>query len=218
MDARLNWETVQFNSACNALKKKLGDTVTFQRIIEYEVAKIIQATMERTKTATDITIFKTAKIPWRTWDLGHGLKKYYLLNRYSDAMWEEMQHLLLESLMRKLATRGLSRRAWLELGIRVNPTMTADTQVRRAVSPKGHTGAENVTVSRSAQDAKFTLMVQNRSPLIRWSNGDRAFFSAVRGRRIHMEKALAHGCFSDMAKMAKSFKGLVVTVPPAPGP
>ena len=215
IDLKLRVEIDKANAAFKEMQAKLSGSVTSQRVIEYEVVKILQATLARTKTATSATITTTAKKPWRTWDLGHGTRHYYLKNRYPDALWVEMTKRIADGFDRRLATVGLSRRAWWELGIRVQSGMTAPPEVRRAVSPRGHTGRENVAVARAGSPDKFTLAIENASPLIRWSNSSQAFYSAVRGRRRYFEQNLAHGVFNDMAQVAKKYPGMIVTVPPA---
>lgn len=214
-DAGLTWELTNFNNAMREMERKLAGATTLQRIIDFEVGKILEATLKRVTTATETSVLATESIPWRTWDLGRGKKQYYLLNHYPDPLWSEMEHRLDSSLKRKLAARGLSKRAWYELGLRIQQPITAPAQVARAVSGGGHTGAENVTANRATNAKGYELRIENRSPLIRYSGGSQAFFAAVVGRRKYFERNVALGVFNDLREVAKRYPGLEVTLPSA---
>lgn len=214
-DVGLTWEVTSFNAAMREMERKLEGAATLRRIIDFEVGKILQATLSRTKTATDVSVLTTESIPWRTWDLGRGKKQYYLLNHYPNSIWAEMERRLEESLRRKLAARGLSKRAWLELGIKIQQPIEAPAQVTRAVSPGGHTGEDSVKATRGQNGKGYEITIENDSPLIRYSGGAQAFFAAVVGRRKYFERNVALGVFDDLKKVAARYPGLEVSTPAA---
>lgn len=216
IDIKVRIEADKFNAAMRAMRKRLHDAVSLQQIIEYEVVKILEVTIRRTKMATRETIMATLSKPWRQYDLGNGLKKYYLLNHYPNELWAEITRRIEGSMERRIRAIGLARRSWLELGLRIAPAVRAPMQVRRAVSPRGHTGKENISVLQQKGGDKFGLTIENRSPLMAHAQGARALRSAILGRRRYFEQNLAHGVFDDLHKVAAKYPGLLVTVPAKP--
>ncbi len=207
MDLRLRLEIGKFNSALREMSARLSHTIAEERIVEYEVGKIIEATLAGTRAATVSGIRASAETA--EWTTYNG-KRYKLSNRYPNALWRGIAAKRKESLMRKIAARGLAKQSWLALANLIGVEIRAPGFVRSATAPT-HTNSENVNIRRDYGARRFGLGISNTSPLLRFSDGRRAFFSAVIGRRRFYETNLRRGVFGDLAKIAAKYPGLKMT-------
>lgn len=213
VDVRLTAKVDQFNLAMNQMQAKLARSgITMQQIIDFEVGRILEKALSGTKTATKASISASIekRPPWRTYDLGRGMKKYNLTNRYPDPLWAMIQARLAASLKAKLNARGYTKQSWWELAQILGVKIAAPGYVQSSTIP-GHNNLENVAYNRMGGEGKYTLYIENTSPLLRFADARQAFFSAVAGRVKYIEKNLALGVFKDLAQVAKRFPGLVVT-------
>lgn len=216
VDVRLNAKVGDFNLAMNQMQAKLRSSgITMQQIIDFEVGRILEKALSGTKAATKASISASIekRPPWRTYDLGRGQKKYKLTNHYPDPIWALIEARLAASLKAKLNARGYAKQTWWELAQVLGVKIAAPGYVQ-AASVAGHTNRENVGAERMNSDGKYTLYIENTSPLLRFTDAKQAFFSAVAGRVKYIQRNLALGVFNDLSQVAKRFPGLVVTVAP----
>lgn len=198
----------KFNAALSGLERALKGRVTREQIIDAESRKVIEATIKRTKTATRASIAKNAATrKWRTY---YG-KKYYLENRYPNRVWAQIQKKLADSLKIKYAAIGLARRAWYEIGIKIGP-INAPAQTKKAVAP-GFTPGSDTSVKKTSTEYGYGIIIENNSPLIRFSDSRQALFGALAGRAGFFKRNLAKGVFNDMANVLKRYPGFKVTPP-----
>lgn len=212
MDVRLNVKVDQFNAAMRGMQSALSRTVTMQQIIDFEVGRVLDATLKKMKAATKASIVLSIdrRGPWRTYDLGRGKKKYFLENRYPDPLWAKIQERLSASLSRKLAARGLAKQSVLALADAMGVKIQAPAYVQSAKTD-GHSTATNAIVKRSSGPGKYTLYIEDNYPLLQWADGQRAFFAALAGRIKYIQRNLQLGVFKDLEQVAKRFPGLIVT-------
>ncbi len=216
MDLKLEIKIDDFNAAMQDMQRRLGNSVPKRKIIDSEVAKILTKTLAGTSAATKASINNSIKkTDWTTfpaaWNGGGG-KRYKLTNRYPDALWARIQGQMALSLSRKIAAIGWARKSWYALGLLIGkaiPSKGAD-----AARVAGHVAEENVAAARDETAGDYVLTVQNNSPLMRWTNGRQAFFSAIAGRTGFYRQNVAHGVFDDLSQVAKKYPGIEVTVPP----
>jgi hypothetical protein len=217
IDPKLTVKIDAFNGAMRAMQQQLARSgATMQGVIDYEVAKIIEAALSRTDAATAASIRRSqdARGPWMTADLWRGKKKYFLENRYSDVVWGKIQQRLAETLRRKIAARGFAKQSWLNLALLLGFTIRAPGYVAKATVPNVN-NMQNVDVKRTTRSDSYELYIEDRSPLLQWANGRQAFFSAIAGREKFLRTNLAKGVFNDLAQVAKKYPGLVVTQGPS---
>lgn len=205
-DPRFRLETDKFNRAMREMQSRLGGKVSLEKLVDFEVSKVIEMALKSTDTATVASIRQS--VEEREYITISG-KKYKLSNWYPNPVWRSIQAHQKASLMRKLAARGLSKRQWLALAEQVGFTISAPGYVQAAETPK-HTPSENVDTKRKYSETGYGLAVTNKFPLNRWTGARAAFFSAVVGRRKYYEQNLARGVFGDLAKVAKKYPGLTV--------
>ena len=207
MDLRLQIQVNAFNGAMRDMAARLGDAKTQQRVIDYEVARIMEKALQGTKAATVAGIRKNhAEKQWTTFNQKH----YKLSWRFPNPLWKDISEMRKRVLQKKLAARGLSKRTWSELGISFGQHVKAPEYVYNAVS-HGHTGARNVGSIRQPSTKGYGLVITNSSPLLQFSDARRAFFSAVAGRRLFYERNVAMGVFNDLKQVAKKYPGMLVT-------
>lgn len=199
----------KFNAALSGLERALGNRVTREQIIDAETRKVIEATIKRTKTATRASIMRNenARPPFRTYNG----KKYYLINKYPNKLWAGIQKKLADSLKLKYAAIGLARRAWYEIGIKIGP-INAPAQVKKAVTP-GFTTGSDVAVKKTSTSYGYGIIIENNSPLIRYSDSRKALFGALAGRAAFFARNLAKGVFNDMNNVLKRYPGFRTTPP-----
>lgn len=211
-DFQLTVKIDSFNEAMAAMSEKLRGTATKEEIIRNEVQQILQKTLKGTATATKGSIYQSqASYPWRTYQLdGSGFKKkYYLLNRYPDAVWAQIQNRMAESLARKTLAAGWSRKSWYELGLFIERPIDGLGSENAVV--KGRDASADVSAHTESSDTNFVLFVSNASPLMNFTGGRQAFFGAIASRSNYFRQNLAHGVFNDLAQVASKYPGLHVS-------
>lgn len=209
-DPRFRLEVGKFNAAMRDMQARLKNQRTMQEVVDYEVSKIVETALARTDAATVNSIRDSQKT--RLWATV-GEKKYKLTNRYSNAVWKKIEQARKDSFLRKIAARGLAKKAWLNLARLIGFDISSPGYVRSAKRRGGGEAGEGSSVQRSVPDAAYGLTITQNSPLNPWASARQAFFSAVVGRRKFFEQNLARGVFRDMAAAAKKYPGLVVKGP-----
>ena len=191
MDPRLRVETARFNSAMAEIGRITNDPAWQKKVIDFEVGKILETTIQRTERATIASIKKSQKSrgDYVTYDIGRGKKKYNLNNRYPDAIWRALQMRMAETLAKKMNAREFARQAWLELANALGFTVKATNQTRMA-KVEGVSNRQNVRAEAGGTGGKYGIAMENNSPLIRFSEGRQAIFSAIVGRRKFFEATM----------------------------
>lgn len=207
MDPRFRVEVGNFNRAMREMQGRLRSTVTLEQVIDYEVAKIVEAALSKTKAATVSGIRQSAET--REWTTYQG-KKYKLANKYPKALHLAIAEKRKASLTRKLAARGLAKNAWLALARVIGFDISAPGFVAAARRPNGKGNEENVDAQRNYKESAYGLEISNNSPINRWADARQAFFAAVIGRRKFYEQNLKRGVFNDLGKVAAKYPGLTV--------
>lgn len=206
MDPRFRLEVGRFNSAMREMGAALGNSATMEQVIDFEVAKIVEMALKQTTAASVSSIRQSVED--REWTTLAG-KKYKLSHRYPNAVWRSIVAKRKDSLTRKLAARGLSKQAWLALARQIGFDIEAPGYVKVASTPK-HSNDQNVNTRRDYKTNGYGLTIQNKSPLIPWSEARQAFFGAVVGRRKFFDQNLKRGVFADLEKVARKYPGLIV--------
>ena len=77
-DLNLTVEVEAFNRCLRDMQKAIGDTSDMRKVIDFEVGKIVNKAITKTQRATIRSIRQSQenRPPWRTYDLGRGMKKY----------------------------------------------------------------------------------------------------------------------------------------------
>lgn len=192
-----------FNAALLELQRTLSGKVTKEKIINSEVGKVMEATIRRTKIATQEKIAKNLlNKSYRTYNG----KKYFLGNKYPNALWSAIQDKITQSLKIKLQAIGLARRAWYEIGIKVAGKVRSDRATKKAKSP-GFTPGSDTKVTKTSLGPIYYVKIENNSPLIRYSDSATALFGALAARANYFKRNLAKGVFDDMNNVLKRYPG-----------
>jgi len=138
-------------------------------------------------------------------------KVYKLTNRYPDRVWGKIKAKQAASLARKVAAIGWARKSWYALGILIGQPIAAKGSDRATVP--GRQATDNVSATGTESEGDYTLKIQNDSPLMRWTDGRRAFFAAVAGRTGFFKRNLAHGVFNDLKAVQAKYPGLRIDTP-----
>lgn len=206
MDRRLRVETENFNRAIAAIGRVTDDPEWQRKVIDHEVTKILETTIQRTVRATAASIKKsrTERPPWARIDIGQGEKKYYLLNRYPNKVWRAIQRRLDAIYRAKMNAREFARQAWYELAVALGFSVKATAQTKAANIP-GVSNKGNVRASRGGARGKYGIELENHSPLIQFSAGRQALFSAIVGRRKYFETTMRKSYMDRIKPLAERY-------------
>lgn len=209
MDPRLEIKIDDFNAAMIEMQRRLGNAVPKKRVIDFEVGRILDKALAGTDTATKASINDSIK---RTeWTTVEG-KKYRLTNRFPDRVWAKIKAQQAASLARKVAAIGWARKSWYALGLRIGQPINARGSENATV--QGRQALDNTAIKRDESDGDYTLKIENNSPLMRWTNGRRAFFAAVAGRVGFFRRNVANAVFDDLKAVERKYPGLQIMPPP----
>lgn len=211
-DLRLKVEVESFNRALRQMHQKLGETTDMRKIVDFEVGKIVNKAIIKTRKATIKSIKRSQeeRPPWRTYDLGKGMKKYNLTYHYPTTVWREIDRRLRESYFRKFKARELARRVWVEILNKLGQGIEASGQARTAES-KGFNAAGAAGVQRSSTSGKYGVEIENSYGKNRWVGSAQALFAAVAGRRKYFLTNVAKGVFNDLKAIAAKYPGIDVS-------
>ncbi len=211
-DTELEINVDAFNGALRDMSRRLSNTTTMQQVVDYEVGRIVNKAIRLTTKATKLSIKRSdaARPPWRTYDLGRGRKKYYLENRYPNAIWAKIQARLRESLALKYNARELARRVWAEIVKKLGQKLEATAQTQSARSGTFQ-AASAAGVERFRGTNSYGVEIENSYGKNRWVNASQALFAAIAGRRKQFEGNVARGVFDDLKKVEKQYPGLTIT-------
>lgn len=194
------------------MQRKLATSRTMEQVVDYEVGRIVNQAIRKTTRATIGSIKRSqeGRPPWRTYDLGAGRKKYFLENRYPNALWAKMQARLNQTLAMKFQARELARRVWVEILLKLNQRVEATGQAQIAKSGS-FVASSAAGVQKLKQPNIYGVEIENSYGKNRWVGASQALFAAIAGRRRFFETNVAKGVFSDLEKVAKKYPGMTVT-------
>jgi hypothetical protein len=219
-DKGLRIKTEEFTRCMRELRTRLGTIQrTLQQVIDPEVAKVLEKSLALTNKASEIKIRERVKnrqvfmidnkrIDMRWWPY---------LRRRDGAMMTMPADLQAQVevkrariLRHKIAAIGLTKNSWWllsrKLGIPINAP--AFVQTAKTNNPAGM--ENNVAITRSGNGNSYGVKVENYMPILRWTNGTQAFFSALAGRIGFFRMNVKKGVFNDIANVAKKYPGIMV--------
>lgn len=211
-DLSLDMQVDAFNACLRDMQRKLATTHTMEQVVDYEVGRIVNQAIRKTTRATIRSIRKSQseRPPWRTYDLGAGQKKYYLENRYPNALWAKIQARLEQSLAMKFQARELARRVWVEIIKKLGQRVEASGQAQAAKSGT-FVASSAAGVERIRSTGVYGVEIENSFGKNRWVGAAQALFAAIAGRRKFFERNVATGVFRDLEQTAKKYPGMTVT-------
>lgn len=203
-------DTTNFNRMVKKLAR-ITPGVSLQRVLEHEVAAVMEKTISGTKTAT-VAKIRTAAEKRRAGrhDVGNGRKIYFYDNRYPDALWKRIAAQRKASLQRKLKARGLSKRSWMALAQAAGLKVTAPAFVGKATPSDGKNyDAVNYRTRRIRRGPRYGIWVSNAQPTVQTFNagGRRALARAINGRVRYFETNLKKRVFEQVQTIARAYPG-----------
>jgi hypothetical protein len=208
-----------FSQMCKHLAR-MAD-VPPQDAVTHEVGRVIETTMNSTKSASAAKIKnygsrfyavgQDAYSPKRVRRYGNPTKNgylyYYMENRYPNDLWRALVGRRAASRKKKLAARGLSKQSWLRLAQQLGTPIKARDYVANAVPT---TGQQYQNTSVRIQKGKGTLLIvtANSQPTVVKLGGAREFQAAIDGREKFFVRNIGLRVFNDAAKIAKQYPGM----------
>ena len=127
--------------------------------------------------------------------------------RLPDAVWAGIQRQIKDSIARRKAARGLSKKSWQQAAQKLGLDLAVPNYVAQATTPKGDY-PENATASERNDGKSFFIQVTNSrtySPSVL-----DAIRAAMRGRTNFFKKNMKLGVFRETSKIAAKYPGLKV--------
>lgn len=214
-------DTTQLSAMIRELSARAA--VPSDDVLVFEVGKILEKALSYTPAADvakmrdryENTAFsvqpRSLYTPQRITTSGSKVK-YYLENRYPNALWAAISARRKASFLRRLRARGLAKRSWLDLAAQMGLEIRAPAFVRRAVATSGQV-YNNTTARTTRSRGRLHVAIENAQPTLNLPKvgGARALQRAIDGRVSYFLRNLALGTFDDVAKVAKRYKGMRVT-------
>jgi hypothetical protein len=207
MDIKLEIKIDAFNGAMKEMAHRLKNNTTGQRIVEYEVVKVLEKTLAGTDAATVNSI--RGNFQAQQWTTFNG-RRYNLDWHFPNGLWNSISAARKANLQRRLAARGLAKRSFHALGLSLGYDIDAPAYVKGAVT-RNHTSAENVSSRKETTSAGFGVRIEDHSPLLQYTGAKRAFFAAVAGRVRFFTTNVAKGVFNDLKQVTAKYPGLRFT-------
>lgn len=176
--------------------------VTYEEVVKSETQKILEAACKNTVAAQVKLIEANAKAkPVRTLNG----KRYYMKNRYSDSLWQQLQGQIKRSIDRRKKARGLSKKSWLQAAANLGFDVAAPDYVTAATTPHGDY-PENATATPEKKGNDFSITIKN-SRTYSASVFD-ALRKAMNGREKFFKENLQRGVFNSIGEIASKYPGL----------
>ena len=197
--------------------------VTLPNVIDSEAGAVISTAAKRTREAKIQTIKRNIRqsIPspndniqrkntFYTPPGGGPVKRGW---KIPDARWNAYLASRSREEVKRLASRGLARQAWLQIGdsLRLSMREQGLAQARRAVSVSGRRIRHRANGVRSSQPEKYTIIIQYANPLGRYAGARSALMRAINGRVGFFNRNLRSGVFSQASQVAAKYPGLKIT-------
>lgn len=213
-DKNLTLKTEQFSGFLRDMRTQLGSNSTMQRIVDFEVGKIMERAVEKTGKA-DLEKIKVRVKNRAVFNVGgRRLVTNYKgkAQRVSNRDWAEIEKIRAVSLATRIARIGLSKKSWYWIAQKLGQQISVPGYVANA-RDAAEGGPNNVLVGRIGDGDKYGVRIANRMPIVTFSkpNGRQALFAAIAGRISFYKKNLAKGVFDDIATISKKYRGLVVS-------
>jgi hypothetical protein len=220
-------------SQANAMFREIGRKVRVppEEIMLYEIGKILEAWLRLVPAASvgkirasyDEAIFSAQPAGLYTPKSGregvkltkHGFVKYFLMNRYPDALWNDMSERRKASLLRKLGARGLAKQSVWQIAVeRLGLKISAPGYVAGALASTGKRYPENTSVRLERRTGRLQISFTNSQPTINQERvgGRRALQQAIDNRVRYFMTNIARGVFDDVKNIAKRYPGMRVGV------
>lgn len=214
IDSKLEVKTQEFTRFCTELKTRLGTMgPTLQDVIDHEIARVLEKALQNTDAADREKIRERVKnrgsfeIDGRKYITNYRGKGQRVPNR----IWALIEAKRQRSLARKLAKVGLTKQSFLLLANKLGQEIVAPGYVRDVrVEFQNDAVQANVDVQRKVGGKSYGVRIDNRHPLLRWTNGTQAWFAALAGRIGFYRQNVKRKVFDSTATIAKKYKGLVV--------
>lgn len=176
--------------------------LSFAEIIRAETKSILEAAAKKTAAAQVKLIEANANAkPVRTLNG----KRYYMQNRYPDAIWKALQLQIKNSIKRRKDARGLSKKSWVQIAEKLGIEISVPNYVAKATTKSGDY-PENAAGAEKLEGNSFNIEITNSrtySPTVR-----DAIRAAMRGRTNFFKKNLRLGVFQKTAEIAAKYPGL----------
>lgn len=176
--------------------------VTYEEVVKSETQKILEAASKYTVAAQVKLITENANAkPVRTLNG----KRYYMKNRYPDALWKSLQAQITASIKRRKDARGLSKKSWLQVAENLGLTISVPGYVSSATTPNGDY-PENAEAIEEKKGSDFGIRIKNARTYS--SSVFDAITRAMNGREKFFKENLKQGVFKNIATIAAKYPGL----------
>lgn len=219
-DRGLYLKTQEFTSFLSDLRAALENKATMQSVVDSEVGRVLEKSLQETGRADSELIRKK----WKNMKVitlngkvqGLANKETGRLERFrgasGNALWAQIQAKRAAGLARDLAKVGASKRSWLELARKLGQAIAAPAYVQNAEVKGGVARSVDVTRSVGGNGDRYGLRIYNgfRVAFFDPAGGRTAFFSALAGRIGFFKKNMALGVYDSAKKAAAKHKGVLV--------
>lgn len=192
--------TSDFSRAMREMSRITG--FSFADIIRAETKSILEAASKKT-VAAQVKLIE-ANVRDKPVRSLNG-KRYFMKNRYPDALWAALQLQIKNSIKRRKEARGLSKKAWVQIAEKLGIELTVPGYVAKATTPKGDY-PENAQGAEKQQGNSFHIEITNSrtySPSVL-----DAIRAAMRGRTRFFQNNLQRGVFQKTSEIAAKYPGL----------
>ncbi len=221
--------TDKFNAICRQISNLSG--ASYEQVVKAEVGKVLEAAIKFTpalKIGKIRARFANAEYSQqppglyspktaRSGDIKlskNGSIKYFLGNRYPNALWRAIQKRRKDRLASIIGARGLAQQSWLKIAVALGIKIDHPAYVDKAIASTGKNYIDT-SAKKFANAEVCRILVENAQPTVNAIGGGRALQRALAGRVKFFEQNVAHAVFSDISKIARAYPGLAVKVPPA---
>ncbi len=224
-------DTSQFNAMCKTLSGM--SAVPYKQVVAFEVGRVMEKALTLTPAAKKGPIiahwsddqFSAQPDTLYTPKTPAGLRvrakanrskggklKYFLFNRYPDALYSQIVNRRLASLKRRIGAIGLAKQSWLRIAQQLGQTIKFPAWVEKAIPTTGIVHPENTSVQKTETTAKIQIDITNANPIVNLPTvgGLRALQAAIGGRIGFFNKNISFRVFNDVEKIAKKYPGMSV--------
>lgn len=229
--AREKVDTSAFNAMCQQASQL--SAVPYEPFVRNEVGRIMEKAIDNTRaadparpqrdfdeavfTAQPASLYQPRFVPKGgrhvfTSKKGNVLVKYFLWNRYPDALWSGIERRRIESVQRKKRARGLAKQSWLRIAQQLEVPIKAPAYVERAIPVSGIEHPENTAVAVEKSPTRVFITIENAQPTVQSPQvgGSRALQLAINGRVKFFQENFQRLVFSDLRKIAAKYPGLKI--------
>jgi hypothetical protein len=188
-------------NALRALSKVTG--ASFRNVIRYETGKIMESAVKKTRAAQVQLIQKNARAA-KVRTLRNG-KTYFMHWKMPDTVWAAVQRQISNSIKRRKAARGLSKKSWKQVAASLGITISVPAYVSKATTG-GKDYPANATARENKSGNQFFISGKNErtyDPTI-----VKAIRSAMGARLSYFRRNLKNGVFKTARETAARYPGL----------